>query len=476
MINENTLMNPGGSAGTPGNAGNTGKAENTALFASVITNFTGSFAASAINLAIPAISEKFQSNPELTGWILTGFLLANVAFLIPCGRIADKTGKKRIFAAGIFLFTLTSAICAFSGSTGFLILFRILQGIGGAMVFSTNMAVLVDAFPPQRRGKALGISVAATYIGLSVGPPAGGILNNYLGWRSIFWVIALLGVVSFFVVLIKLPGDSRKTKGESFDIPGNILYLAAISLVTCGISFWASHIWALAFIPAGVILGIFFVRRELRCESPVLNIRLLTGNRNYAFSNLAALFNYCFTMGIGYYISIYLQLVKGYGSLIAGAIMIGQPLFQAVISPYAGKLSDRVSPFKVASAGMGICAAGLLSFCFISADTHLAFIITALVVIGTGFGFFSSPNTNAIMSCVGRQDFASANSFLATMRNIGQTTSLSIVTSIMTARIGRTPLANALPGDIIFSMRTGFILFTLLCVTGIFLSMQRNTN
>jgi EmrB/QacA subfamily drug resistance transporter len=443
------------------------------LLAVILTNFTSTLAASAINLAIPAVSKEFSSSAEITGWIITGFMLGSVAFLVPFGRIADRTGRKRICAIGVAIFTLTSLAAAFSVSIGMLVVLRILQGLGAAMIFSTNMAILVGAYPPQKRGWVLGLSVAVTYIGLSVGPPVGGALNNFFGWRSIFIATAILGCIPLFLILLKLPNDSRRAGEGSFDMPGSIMYIAALTLVMSGVSLWAGHHWALALIPAGILLGFFFVRRELRQDAPVLDIKILIENKNYAFSNIAALLNYSFTAGVGLYLSIYLQMVKGYNSMISGVVLMGQPALQAIISPYIGKLSDKVSPFKLATLGMGFCAVGLGLLCFITEDSSLAYIIAAMVVIGTGFGVFSSPNTNAIMSCVEPRDYASATSFLATMRNMGQTASLAIVTSILAAHTGDTALADAPIPALLSSMHTGFIIFTGLCITGIFFSMQR---
>ncbi|MDR1239759.1 MAG: MFS transporter [Treponema sp.] len=459
-------------------AGSSGYHERAAavtLLAVILTNFTGTLAASAINLAVPAVSKEFAGGAETTGWIITGYMLGSVAFLVPFGRIADRTGRKRVFASGVAVFTLMSLVSAFSVSTEMLIVLRFLQGLGAAMLFSTNLAILISAYPPQKRGRVLGIAVAVTYIGLSAGPPIGGALNNFLGWRSIFLVTAFLGSIPLFLILFKLPDDSRAAETGAFDMPGSLLYIAAVTLVMSGVSLWAGRYWALALIPAGLLTGLLFVRHELRQDDPVLDIKLLTRNKNYAFSNLAALLNYSFTAGVGLYLSIYFQMVKGYNSMIAGIIMMGQPALQAIISPYMGKLSDKVSPFRLATFGMTLCAAGLAALCFVRADSHVAYIIAAMAVIGAGFGVFSSPNTNAIMSCVEPRSYAAATSFLATMRNMGQTASLAIVTSIMAVYTGHTVLADAPVSALLSSMRTGFIIFTVLCVIGIFFSMQRRT-
>jgi predicted MFS family arabinose efflux permease len=275
---------------------------------------------------------------------------------------------------------------------------------------------MVDAYPPQGRGKALGLAIAAAYIGLSVGAPLGGALHNQFGWRSIFVVTSVVGFISLIILLIKLPNDSKKSVNpitERFDALGNLMYIVAITLILYGISMWASNNWAISMVAVGLVIGAVFVMYALKQENPVLDVNLIASNKNYAFANISTLLNYAFVATVTYYLSIYLQLVKGLNPVISGAILMGQPLFQAIISPYAGKLSDKISPFKVATVGMAICAVGLFGFCIIS--------------------------------------------------------------SIMATHIGDTSLADAPPAMLVLSIRTGFILFTILCIIGIFFSVERKS-
>jgi fucose permease len=173
--------------------------------------------------------------------------------------------------------------------------------------------------------------------------------------------------------------------------------------------------------------------------------------------------------------SIHLQVVLGLSSQNAGFVLICQPLVMALLSPYAGRLSGRISPFKLASFGMGLCAAGLLLFSFISASFPFPLIIVGLAVVGVGFGFFSSPNTNAIMSLVPRDDYGVTSSILATMRGIGNTSCMAIVTLIISAHMGAASFAEAPTALLIATMRTGFIVFTVICAIGVFCSMNRKS-
>lgn len=439
----------------------------------IITAFITTFTGSALNLSIPSIGTEFHASATSVGWIVTGYILAAAVLSVPFGRLADLTGRKRILVTGILVFALCSGGSVFAGSMTMLLLLRVIQGIGAAMIFSTNMAVLISVFSPEKRGKVLGYSIASTYIGLSAGPVVGGVLNHYLGWRSIFLLTFAVSAAVFFIAVKKLPATKAERSGQSMDVPGNILYIFMLTLIMFGLSSVSTLFYAKYLIIAGVILFVIFVLHELRAKSPIVEVRLFAHNIGYSFSNLAALMNYGATFALGYLLSIYLQVVKGFDSQIAGLILISQPLMMAVLSPYAGRLSDRVSPFKLASFGMGLCALGLFSFIFISESYPFPLIIANLIVVGIGFAFFSSPNTNAVMACVDKKDYGVASSILATMRSIGHSASMAVVTFIVSRQMGNVTLREAEPGLLVETMHISFIVFTCVCAAGIFISLKR---
>lgn len=443
------------------------------LLVVVITAFITTFTGSALNLSIPAMGSEFHASATTVGWIVTGYILAAAVLSVPFGRLADLTGRKRILVIGILIFTLCSGGAAFARSMAILLLLRVVQGIGAAMIFSTNTAVLISAFSPEKRGKVLGYSIASTYIGLSAGPVVGGVLNHYLSWRSIFVLTFAISAVVFFIAAKKLPASETENQAQSMDVLGNILYVSMLTLIMFGLSAFSTLPFAKYLIAAGIILFILFIRHELKASSPIVEIRLFAHNLGYSFSNLAALMNYGATFALSYLLSIYLQVVMGFGSQISGLILISQPLMMAILSPYCGRLSDRVSPFKLASFGMGLCALGLFSFIFISEHYPFPLIIVNLIVVGIGFAFFSSPNTNAVMACVEKKDYGVASSILATMRSIGHSSSMAVVTFIVARQMGSTTLAEAEPKLLVETMHISFIVFTCVCAVGIFISLKR---
>lgn len=442
----------------------------------IITAFITTFTGSALNLSIPSIGVEFHASATAVGWIVTGYILAAAVLSVPFGRLADLTGRKRILVIGILIFALCSGSAAFARSMAVLLLLRVVQGIGAAMIFSTNTAVLISAFSPEKRGKVLGYSIASTYIGLSAGPVVGGVLNHYLGWQSIFALTFVISAIVFFIAAKKLPGSKVDNQGQNMDFLGNILYVSMLTLVMFGLSTISTLSFAKYLIIAGSILFVLFVMHELKTKSPIVEVRLFAHNIGYSFSNIAALMNYGATFALGYLLSIYLQVVMGFNSQISGMILISQPLMMAILSPYCGRLSDRVSPFKLASFGMGLCSLGLFSFIFISENYPFPLIIANLIVVGIGFAFFSSPNTNAVMACVEKKDYGVASSILATMRSIGHSTSMAIVTFIVAQQMGNTTLAEAEPKLLVKTMHISFIVFTCVCAVGIFISLKRKQN
>lgn len=439
-----------------------------AATASFITTFMGS----SINIALPAIGEEFALDAVSLGWVSTSYLLAAAIFLVPFGRIADIYGRKRVLKYGVIIYTVASFLSAVSASAVALISFRVLQGIGGAMVYCTGIAILTSVFPSGERGKALGISVAATYTGLSLGPSVGGLLTQHLGWRSIFFVNVPLGLAVIAAVLWKLKGEWAESRGEKFDISGCIIYSLALVALMYGLSLLPalSRVWLIVIGISGIVA---FVRWEMRLENPVLNVSLFRDNIVFAFSNLTALIHYSATFAVGFFLSLYLQCIKGFSPGYAGLALISQPVVMAILSPVAGKLSDKIEPRLVASAGMALTAAGLGMLAFLNEETMLEFIIAGLIVIGFGAALFSSPNTNAVMSSVDKKFYGIASATLATVRQIGQMFSMGIAMVLLAIHMGRVQITPECYQLFLGSMKIAFIIFAVLCFGGVFTSLAR---
>jgi EmrB/QacA subfamily drug resistance transporter len=411
-------------------------------------------------------------NAVLLSWVATAYLLAAAVFLVPFGRLADIHGRKKVFAAGIVVYTLGSLLCGFSTSSAMLLSWRVMQGIGSAMMFGTALAIITSVFPPDERGRALGINVAAVYVGLSLGPFLGGLLTQHLGWRSVFLANVPLGLIMISFVLWKLKGEWAEARGERFDFVGALGYGGAIVAIMYGFSVLPA-MWGIGIIAAGALGILAFVTWEMRVKSPVVNMSLFRRNTAFVMSNLAALINYSATFAVTFLLSLYLQYVKGFTPQYAGFILVAQPIVMAIFSPIAGRLSDKIEPRIVASVGMALTTAGLVLFAFLGDGTTLAFIIPGLIVLGLGFGLFSSPNTNAVMSSVERRFYGVAAGTVSTMRLIGQMLSMGLAMLIFAVVIGRVEITPEYYSQFLSSVKIAFIVFAALCFVGIFASLAR---
>ncbi len=449
-----------------------GVSKGTALVVASMASFLVPFMGSSVNIALPSIGKEFTIDAVLLSWVATSFLLATAMFLLPFGRIADIVGRKRIFAYGMLVYTLASLLSALSTSAMMLISFGVLRGIGSAMIFSTSIAILTSVFPAEERGKVLGINVAAVYLGLSLGPFIGGSLTQYFGWRSVFWINVPMGLAVVTLIYWKLKTEWIEAKGEKFDLAGSLIYGLSLVAIMYGFSL-LPDIWGAGLILIGVLGIIAFVKWEARVKSPLLNMNLFGNNRVFAFSNLAALVNYSATFGVIFLLSLYLQYIKGLSPQNAGLVLVAQPIVQAILSPFAGRLSDRIEPRIVASIGMAFTCVGLVLLTFLNEETPLSFIVSSLILLGFGFALFSSPNTNAIMSSVGKKFYGVASGTLGTMRLIGQMFSMGIVMLLFATYLGRVQITPEYYPLFVKSSNIAFIIFAALCFGGIFASLIR---
>jgi EmrB/QacA subfamily drug resistance transporter len=446
--------------------------QNVALWSATLASFITPFMGSAVNIALPSMGRELGMDAVQLSWVGTAYLLAAAAFLLPFGKAADLAGRKKIFSLGLALTAVSSVFCALAPSGGSLIMGRVLQGMGGAMVFSTGTAILFSVFPRGDRGRVLGITISATYLGLSLGPVLGGFLTQHLGWRSLFWVTVPLALGALILVLGKLKGEWAESAGQRFDSLGSLLYGLALAVLIYGFSRLPGKAGVLSIVLA--LAGLWlFVRWEERIGYPVLEIGLFRANRIFAFSSLAALINYSATFALTFILSLYLQYVKGLSPQQAGLILVCQPIMMAAFSPLAGSLSDRLSPRLLASAGMALDALGLFLLSFLQVETSNTLIILALLLIGFGFALFSSPNTHAVMGSVDKKFYGVASATLGTMRMTGQMLSMGLTLLVIALYLGKAKIAPGNFPQFMASSRTNFMIFSGLCLVGVFASLAR---
>ncbi len=442
------------------------------LFIAALAGFLTPFDGSAVNIALPVMAAEFHLDAITLSWITTAYLLTSAVFLVPFGRIADIYGRKRIFLYGIAIFTGTSLVMTMVSFPEMLIAIRLIQGFGGAMIFGTALAILSSVFSPGERGRALGIYIMAVYLGLTMGPFLGGILTGYLGWRSIFLVNVPLGILACLLILWRLRGEWAECQGERFDLKGSVLYACSLVAVMLGLS-TVPDLKGVLLLSVGIVIGVIFVLYELRVPLPVLDLSLFTKNRVFAFSNLAALISYCATYAVTFLLSLDLQLTRGFSPEQAGGILIVLPAVQALLSPVAGRLSDRIDSQVLASIGIALTAVGMFPLVFISESTPIWYLVACLVVLGAGFGIFSSPNINAIMSSVEKRYLGVASGMNGTVRLVGQMLSMGIVMMLFSLFIGPVMITPEYFPEFLQSLHYAFLIFSLLSLVGVVASLMR---
>lgn len=400
---------------------------------------------SIVSVALPKMGPQLHLGFGASMWVQASYLLAMAVLLIPFGRMADRKGRHRYYLAGIAVFTLGSLTAALSVNATSLILSRIVQGVGAALLSATSAAIITAAFAPRERGRALGISVMVIYAGLSVGPPLGGFLVDRLSWP---WIFLINLPVGFLVLLwgwrlLAKDQPERSLDVQSSDLGGATLLGLFLLCLVVPLSFsseWGWHLrtWSLLLL-SPLFLGLL-LWSESRREDPMLDLELLRTNRLFAMANLAALLNYMALYAVAILTAAQLQLVQGRSARMTGWVMLSQPFMQSVLSPLAGHLSDRMGARNgsriLSTLGMLLTAVGMGGLALLAHSQSLLWMLLALGLVGTGMALFSTPNVTAIMGCVPKDQLGRASAFQATMRVIGQSMSVGILGGIAASRLG----------------------------------------
>ena len=427
---------------------------------------------SAVNVAIPFIADDLSVNAVLLCWIPMAYLMASAMFVLIFGRIADMVGRKKIFLIGTTGVIVTSLIATLVDSGITLIAVRFLQGISAAMLYATQVAIISSIFPSAKRGYAIGLTVSAIYLGLTIGPLMGGYAVDLYGWRASFVVHLPLAIIALAIGILYVKDEWLSDKRGSFDLFGAILYMLSILILCFGVSYLPSVLSSILifFSLFGFIFFFLFERKHIH---PIFDTSLFFTNRVFTFSCLASLIIYTATFANVVQINLYLQYLKGFSATAAGMIVMSQPITMAIFSPIAGRLSDKFEPKYLSTVGMAITCCGLIMLSNLEIDSELNYLIFSLVITGFGFSLFSPPNVNAIMGSVEKKFYGSATGAMATMRIIGQMSSMVLVTLIFALIIGNVDINQENYGALEDAIRIIFTISAILCIPGLYLSIAR---
>ncbi len=443
---------------------------NSALLIVAMGSFLIPFMGSSLSLALPLIQKDLNVNIILLGWIPTVFVLANAAFLLPFGRLADIHGRKKIFTYGVVIYTAASLFAALSPTGIILIIGSFLQGLGCSLIFATGVAILSSVYPPNHRGEALGFFVTSVYVGLFLGPILGGFLAQNLGWRSIFLFNVPFGLFLLSLILWRLKGEWFGSKDGIFDLKGSIIYIPSLIAILYGFSTLQSNLGRLIFI-IGILGVLLFIIYEMRSSNPILKLKDFM-SRASSFSALALLLMNISTTALWTLLSLYLQDLLSLGPQITALILSVEPLMVALISPPVGHLSDRMDNRIFSAMGMAVTTIGLLILSTLNLTTGLWIIITGLILIGVGLALFAPPTTNIFMSSIKSENYGIASATLSTMIYAGQTFSLGILLFIFIRYLGNVQITAAGFPQFLLSLKTAFIIFAVLSGLGIVISLM----
>ncbi|MFV0437443.1 MAG: MFS transporter [Desulfopila sp.] len=446
-----------------------------ALIVICIVQFITPFMAAGVNIALPAIGEYYHATTfqlSLTGMM---YLLGLGCLLLPSGQLSDLYGRKNIFFKGILLFLLMTAAMPFSPGIEIFLALRFFQGMGTALITTASFAILSSIVPPSRRGRAMGVVIAAVYAGLSAGPALGGLLVRYLSWQSIFWISSIASLLGLVLSHYSLRGHEWwGDRSRKLDIVGSLFFAFTLACFTVTVTGreWIGG-WSLVLLLVSCIGAGCFVWFEKKAASPVFPVRFFLQNGPFSLSVVASLLNYAASFGIVFFFSLYLQSIKGFSPAHAGLLLMVQTLVQCLLSPGAGKLADRIYPGKLATAGMALCALSLFMAGQIDSASSMSLIISIFLVMGVGFALFSTPNTTLIMNSVPRELYGMASSLTGIARSLGMLISMGISTYLIEHFMGHTTINTQTQQAFLDSMHWGMIAFAIISCAGIFCSMGR---
>lgn len=430
------------------------------LFLVSLAAFLIPFMGSSLSLALPVIQKELVVNVIILGWIPTAFVLANAATVLPFGRLSDIYGRKRIFSYGVLIYTTASLLAAFSNSGEILVFFSFLQGLGCAMIFATMVALLSSVFPMERRGEALGLYVSAVFIGLFLGPILGGVLIQYLGWRSIYLFNIPVGIILLSILFWKLRMEWAEAQGESFDIKGALIYSLSLVALLYGFSSLLEDLGKTVLVAGFLgILGFFLMERKT--ESPILELEIFKSRRS-SFTALSMLFLNIAISAMATFLSLYFQSLRGLEPQTTAFILAAQPLMVAVLSPVIGRAADRTENRFLPIGGLILITVGLLMLSFLSQETSILVPVLALILVGVGQAMFSSPTTRIFMGSVDSKIYGMASSAFSTMIYLGQTLSLALMLFIFAIYLGQVEINTSNYQVFLDSMRMAFLVFSII--------------
>ena len=414
-----------------------------ALFMAMLDN-------TVVNVAVPTIARDLHAGISELQWIIDGYVLAFASLLLTGGILGDRYGRKRMFLSGLAIFTLSSLGCGLSNTTEALIIFRVFQGVGAALLMPGTLSILTVTFPPHERAKAIGIWAGVSGIALALGPTAGGWIVEHVGWESVFFLNVPIGIIGFLVA-VKVVTESRSEETRRLDIPGLVLGSSALFAATYGLieanqKGWTDPAIVGSLVLAGILLAAF-ITWETKSDHAMMPLRFFripafSAGNHVAFSVSLGMF------AVFLFISLYMQNIRGYSPFAAGLSFLPMTMMIIIVAPNAGKIAQKHGSRAPMTAGLLMSATGLVLLSFIGADTYYLVILPIFVLMGSGMGMTMTPMTAAVMNAVGPQRAGLGSAMTNTSREVGGVLGIALLGTILTTKLKSsfTAALTAIPG------------------------------
>ena len=434
------------------------RAKRNVLLASALGSSLAPFMVSALIVALPTLGHEFSTDVQGLSLLTNIFFIAAAVFLVPFGKIADARGVKKVFTLGIIVYLISAVLCIIAPDMQFLTAARCITGIGAGMIFGTSIALLSLVFPESEQGKAIGINVGAMSGGFLLGFLLGGILTFYFGWRTIFLLTIPVEILVIWLIFTRIKGECELVRKQNLDVPGMILYGLAIFFIMAGFSM-LPHFNGIFLLGAGAVSLVVLLVREYRVDNPLIDLSSLGKNRLFVTTNLIVILFNASNFAVIFLASLYLQDIRNLDPRATGLILLTTVIFMVLLSPFAGRLSDRVAPSLVVGTGVVLSSAGLTIFTFLESGSSLLFVILALSLVGAGIAFCQSPLVRTTVSSVPKEMYGLASGMIETMRLLGMTLSITIAGIVFAVFLGNARITPSLFPVFMQSFNRSFMIF-----------------
>lgn len=421
---------------------------------------------SGVSITLPGMGEELGVSAVMLALVQSIYMACAFALVLTIGRLADATDKAALFRIGLAVFTVVTGAITFLPSIHMIIVARAIQGVAGAVMAATGIALLMQIVPPDRRGRLIGLNIGSNYLGLAGGPVISGLLTSHFGWRWVYFAIAVPGLIGYLIVRFSLPGKLHKPR-QRVNLLNSFVFFITIMLLVFGSVMIGHGEWGYLMLACGVVGMLLFASLERRTELPLLGFSGIRANRPLFGALLCMGLLYCSAMGVTFLMSLYLQVIRSFRPDSVGLLLVISPVTMAMVAPVAGHLSDRMPARRLAAIGASVAAGGLLLAPFIDADTSIAYVLAVLMGQGIGFALFSTPNISIIMHSVRSEESGMAGALASAMRTGGIVVGSLIVNLTMAINLGSATVSEDPPRLLATMTEAYSIIAFLACVAAI---------